>query len=54
MNLFPSIQAEQALPVLMMNMLSPLEQGIVGSALLARVHVLGGHALNDSHNHHGT
>jgi len=33
--LFPSIQSEQALPVLMMNMLSPLERGIVGSALLA-------------------
>ena len=33
--LFPGIQAEQALPVLMMGMLSPLERGIVGSALLA-------------------
>jgi SSS family solute:Na+ symporter len=33
--LFPSIQAEQALPILMMNMLSPIERGIVGSALLA-------------------
>lgn len=33
--LFPSIQAEQALPILMINMLSPLERGIVGSALLA-------------------
>jgi SSS family solute:Na+ symporter len=33
--LFPSIQPEQALPVLMMNMLSPIERGIVGSALLA-------------------
>jgi SSS family solute:Na+ symporter len=34
-NLFPGIQPEQALPVLMMNMLSPVEIGIVGSALLA-------------------
>ena len=33
--LFPSIPAEQALPVLMINMLSPFERGIVGSALLA-------------------
>ena len=33
--LFPSIQAEQALPVLMINLLSPFERGIVGSALLA-------------------
>lgn len=33
--LFPGIQAEQALPVLMKSMLSPLERGIVGSALLA-------------------
>jgi SSS family solute:Na+ symporter len=33
--LFPGIQAEQALPVLMMSMLSPFERGIVGSALLA-------------------
>ena len=33
--LFPGIQAEQALPILMMNMLSPIERGIVGSALLA-------------------
>jgi len=33
--LFPGIQPEQALPVLMMNMLSPIERGIVGSALLA-------------------
>jgi SSS family solute:Na+ symporter len=33
--LFPGIQAEQALPVLMINLLSPLERGIVGSALLA-------------------
>lgn len=33
--LFPGIQNEQALPVLMMNMLTPIERGIVGSALLA-------------------
>jgi SSS family solute:Na+ symporter len=33
--LSPGIQAEQALPILMMNMLSPIERGIVGSALLA-------------------
>jgi SSS family solute:Na+ symporter len=33
--LFPAIQAEQALPSLMMSMLSPFELGIVGSALLA-------------------
>lgn len=33
--LFPAIQPEQALPVLMTSMLSPLEMGIVGSALLA-------------------
>jgi SSS family solute:Na+ symporter len=33
--LFPGIQAEQALPILMIGMLSPFERGIVGSALLA-------------------
>jgi SSS family solute:Na+ symporter len=33
--LFPTIQAEQALPSLMMSMLSPIERGIVASALLA-------------------
>lgn len=33
--LFPAIQAEQALPYLMTRMLSPVERGIVGSALLA-------------------
>jgi SSS family solute:Na+ symporter len=33
--LFPAIQAEQALPSLIISMLSPIERGIVGSALLA-------------------
>ena len=34
-HLFPDISPEQSIPVLMMNLLSPAERGIVGAALLA-------------------